>query len=281
MNFEFFLFFSFDGSYTQVPISKNSNKIKHFAIYLKYNSLLTLFRYKNTVYYTYFRKLSEIKNNYFGLCIIFKNKLYCSDVAKLYRLFDAVFNEVILKNGILLKEDNGQLLNRITNKLEVDKEILNIERILGKNINTFFFNDIKELDGSFKQNINNKIPKNLNIEIGNANIIKHFKNNSFVLIHPKKNLSINIIPLYNKQITLNDNKDSEYVTPDNFESKDIKNIDSIIKPGDNQYDLRYKKSNKPTETNFTLLNKLLLGIAILGTIVAFYSLSKLITIWVK
>ena len=97
---------------------------------------------------------------FFGISVIFDSE-YCTDIEKLYRLFDFVYDGYILKKSETYKNEktvlfeemegnpNAQAKFLVRTFNEAAYEVNRIEEIITNNINTKFANDIRPLDASF------------------------------------------------------------------------------------------------------------------------------------
>ncbi|MBK7243823.1 MAG: hypothetical protein IPH98_08185 [Saprospiraceae bacterium] len=158
----------------------------------KENTKLTIHRRANGhVSYSYLKyRLYSSEGRagaFFGISIVF-NGYYCYDVTKLFRLFDSVYSEVVLKNKVLLEEIHGnpnvqaKFLIRTFNEQEL--EVRNIESIFLKNIEKKFANDIYPLDFSFKVGKPNLIRK-MNTKVDCNTLLEALRNYSWVSISPE------------------------------------------------------------------------------------------------
>ncbi len=124
-------------------------------------------------------------NAFFGMSIVFDNE-YCKDIQKLFELFDAIYNGLILKNGILLSalpgNPNAQAKYCVRTFAEASGEVINIENNIINNLNKHFVNDILPLDNSFLES--NSMVK-LNDKMGNELFVSALKKCSWVHISPE------------------------------------------------------------------------------------------------
>jgi hypothetical protein len=111
---------------------------------------------------------------FLGISAIF-NEIYCTDIISLYELFDEVYKTILVR-GILLKAVNTQTMFGVRTLKDAESEITRITGILKRNIDSLFVDELKKIDHSFKQNINNDKVCNLNLEAGNDTILKISKN---------------------------------------------------------------------------------------------------------
>jgi hypothetical protein len=178
----------------------NTGDITYFQTYYdgsKENTKLTIHRRVNgQVTYSYLRynmiSGSGRSGAFFGMSIVFTD-IFIYDIKKIYRLFETVYNDRILKNRILLEEIQGnpeiQAKYLIRKFEEQDLEVRNIENIITKNIKNYFSidienkssGDIRSLDSSFKQGKPNLIRK-LNINKDNDYIINTLRDYSWISI---------------------------------------------------------------------------------------------------
>lgn len=165
----------------------------------KENVKLTIHRTAGgKVSYSYLRynfiSSSGRPNSFFGMSVLF-DKEYCNDVENLFELFDAVYNDVILKNGILLTElkDNkaAQAKYLVQTFAEADGEVKNVENNIINNLKNHFKGDILPIDSSFLDS--NSMVK-LNNEMDNARYVNALRKYSWVHISPEYNKNEQPIP---------------------------------------------------------------------------------------
>lgn len=185
----FYVFGVPDGFNLYQGDANATNYFQSFYDGSKENAKLTIHRRANgQVSYSYLRyKLFSAEGRpgaFFGMSLVFDGK-FCYDIAKLYRLFDSVFCEIILKNKILIEEVNGnpniQAKYLVRTFKDKETEIQNIESIIIKNIENKFTKDIHTINSSFKQGKPNLIRK-INIKRDNDVINKALQNYSWVSI---------------------------------------------------------------------------------------------------
>lgn len=124
---------------------------------------------------------------FFGMSVVFNDE-YCGDTAKLYRLFDSVYEEIIIKKKILLEEVKGSAVAQakflIRNFKQQEIELRTIAAIILKNIESKFVNDIYALDSTFKQGKLNLIRK-INANKGNDAILNALRDYYWVSVSPE------------------------------------------------------------------------------------------------
>jgi len=105
------------------------------------NVKLTIQRRGRQISYSYLRY--NLKSGggrggaFFGISVVFDG-VYCRDVTKLYRLFEAVFG-TILDNGILLKaEENNPAMFGVRALKDAAHEINRVEGVIRNNLNDKF-----------------------------------------------------------------------------------------------------------------------------------------------
>ncbi|MBK6698394.1 MAG: hypothetical protein IPG55_00545 [Saprospiraceae bacterium] len=285
MDFEIYLFGTFNGIHKHSPSNRYNKQFQRFTKNQIDNSQLTILRNQKTLYYAYTHELLEYKNNYFGICLVYKNNIYCSNVAKLYRLLEAVYLKVILKNGILLQEINGQTTFASPTQFKAEIEINRIDKIIRKNIKNLFKGDFKEIDNTFDQNKKQIIPQKVSIAKGNKYILGKTKEYPLLVVLPKKERLIKTTPIYevneNEIVNSTENKQSENTKVEIKNNLKMYEEKSIQKQGNTQEWHDDISTIKPKERIFTLYNKILLGVAITVTIWAIISISKIYLLWVK
>jgi hypothetical protein len=137
----------------------NENEENYFQRFYNKNNENTKFTIHHTasdkISYSYLRynflSGSNRKNSFFGMSVIFDGE-YCKDVVNLYKLFEDVYHQIILKNKILLEEIKGktgiQAKYLITTFAEAEDEVKCIENIISKNLRKNFADDIIPIDFS-------------------------------------------------------------------------------------------------------------------------------------
>ncbi len=169
-----------DISYFQIFYDGSNEDVK-LSIHRKANGDVSYsyLRYK-------FISGSGRTGSFFGMSVVF-NGQYCDDTTKLYRLFDTVYKDIILKNNSFISETKGnpqvQAKFLIRNFSERADEAKNIESIILRNIENAFANGILPLDSSFKLGKPNVIRK-MNINIDNGILLNALRNYSWVSISP-------------------------------------------------------------------------------------------------
>ncbi len=153
----------------------------------KEESKLTINRKENgEVVYNYLRYNMVSGGNrtgaFLGISMVLQNQ-YCENVVKLYDLFDFVFNDIILRDNILIEKANTGYRFRIKKFEEANtEEIEKIFQSLRLNIddNSSSFN-LKYIDSSFLHSKKGLICK-LSYEAGNASFLSALKNFSWLTI---------------------------------------------------------------------------------------------------
>jgi hypothetical protein len=173
MNFRFYILGVPDGFdlFPAIP-----EEIQYFQGYYdgsEENAKLTIQRRGQQISYSYLR-YNLISGGgrggaFFGMSAVFDG-MYCSDVTKLYRLFEAVFG-TILENGILLKAvENNQTMFGVGALKDAANEINRVESIIRKNLDDKFTADFQPFDPLFRQEKMNML-KRLDIANGNTAIL--------------------------------------------------------------------------------------------------------------
>jgi len=185
-----FVFKIFGAPYTFDLYRGNGSEIGYFQNFDnggKENTKLTIHRMASgKVSYSYLRynfiSSSGRPNSFFGMSVVFDNE-YCKDIQKIFDLFDAIYNGIILKNGILLTELKGnptaQAKYLVAKFAEAEGEVKNVENNIINNLKNHFTNDIVPLDNSFLES--NSMVK-LNDQMGNAAFVGALKKCSWVHI---------------------------------------------------------------------------------------------------
>ena len=189
-NYEFKIF---GAPHTFDLYNGNEAEISYFQNFdngAKENVKLTIHRMMSgKVSYSYLRYnfISSIgrSNSFFGMSLLFDNA-YCKDIAGLFNLFDTIYRDIILKNGILLSALNNnptaQAKFVIQAFAEGVGEVKNIENNIINNLKSYFEEDILPLDSSFLES--NTMVK-LNNQIDNNEFIKALRKYSWVHISPE------------------------------------------------------------------------------------------------
>jgi hypothetical protein len=192
MNFSFYIFGSPEG-FDLLP-NNTERERNYFQIFYggnKENTKLTIHRMASgQVSYSYLRYnfiTSAIRPNaFFGMSVVFNGE-YCHDVEGLYELFDSVY-KTILQNKILIEEIQGypavQARFLVRTFVEAGNEVKRIEKVVSKNLEHSFIDDIRPIDTSFIQGNSNSIKK-LNDKKGNSAFLAALREYSWVSISPE------------------------------------------------------------------------------------------------
>ncbi len=279
MNFDLYLFGKSHEIHEQIPTAKYSKLFQKFTKIQITSSQLTILQRAANIYYTYSRKLSKNNGNYFGICLIFTEKAFCKDLEKLYRLFDAVYDDVIIKNGILLKEINGQIAFTTSTLKKYDAEVKNIESIIRRNINRLFEANFIKIESSFQQSKRQYEPLKVDIAKGNEYFLKMAKENPWLVILPNKERSLANPLLYKP------GENSELISRAKEEpANEVKKITESIKQfteetalgQNNGQDINNTTSIRNNDAkNIIVVNKLLIVITIVAIIWAIISMCKI------
>ncbi|MBK7094451.1 MAG: hypothetical protein IPH57_05095 [Saprospiraceae bacterium] len=129
---------------------------------------------------------SERSGAFFGMALVFDG-VYCHDIHKIYRLFDKVYNEIIINKRIFIEEISENLFGQgkflVHEFGENEIEVNNIKNILLKNIEKYFVNDFSPLNSSFKSGDSFLILK-LNNKLSKAKLLNALKEYRWVSISP-------------------------------------------------------------------------------------------------
>jgi tetratricopeptide (TPR) repeat protein len=185
MKFQFYIFGVPEG-FDLYPA--DADKIQYFQRYYdgsSENEKLSILRRGNTISYSYLRynHIGSRTGSFFGMSLLFAGQ-YCTDVSKLYKLFDELYS-AILKQGVLLKKtESGHpqfgvaALKNAANVIDAVKG--NIQAI----IDSQFAFDFKPLDSSFRQGENLDKVMQLNDKAGNAAFLAALKEFPMISISP-------------------------------------------------------------------------------------------------
>jgi len=196
-DFEFFIFGVPEGfnlhnstpenlSFFQTFYDSSKEKVK-FNIQKNSNGVVT---------YTYLRYLmlsaqsgSEggRQNSFLGMSIQIKDQ-YCNDVVRLFKLFDTIYLDMILKDNIILRElpaknNNLQAQFLISRFSEADAYILRIKKVLVQNFESSFSQNFLPLNDSHKNTTKN-VSLKLSIEKTSQDIDIAFQEYSNINISP-------------------------------------------------------------------------------------------------
>ena len=195
-----FVFKIFGAPYTFDIYGSNREDTNYFQLYDDGSNeevKLTVHRKANgEVCYSYLRynmiSSSGRTGAFFGMAVVFHNE-YCRDVENLYKLFDAVYQN-ILETGILLQkiENSGhQAKYLIAHFSDAPAEVTRIENIIYNNLQKNYSQDILPINSSFSINSKELIMLPMNKE---ANVS--------LLTELRKRAWISFSPIYNSQVIL-------------------------------------------------------------------------------
>ena len=195
-----FVFKIFGAPYTFDIYGSNQEDTNYFQLYDDGSNeevKLTVHRKANgEVCYSYLRynmiSSSGRTGAFFGMAVVFHNE-YCRDVENLYKLFDAVYQN-ILETGILLQKiENSahQAKYLIAHFSDAPTEVTRIENIIYNNLQKNYSQDILPINSSFSTNSKELIMLPMNKE---ANVS--------LLTELRKRAWISFSPIYNSQVIL-------------------------------------------------------------------------------
>ena len=195
-----FVFKIFGAPYTFDIYGSNREDSNYFQLYDDGSNeevKLTVHRKANgEVCYSYLRynmiSSSGRTGAFFGMAVVFHNE-YCRDVENLYKLFDAVYQN-ILETGILLQKiENSahQAKYLIAHFSDAPTEVTRIENIIYNNLQKNYSQDILPINSSFSINSKELIMLPMNKE---ANVS--------LLTELRKRAWISFSPIYNSQVIL-------------------------------------------------------------------------------
>lgn len=195
-----FVFKIFGAPYTFDIYGSNQEDMNYFQLYDDGSNeevKLTVHRKANgEVCYSYLRynmiSSSGRTGAFFGMAVVFHNE-YCRDVENLYKLFDAVYQN-ILETGILLQKiENSahQAKYLIAHFSDAPTEVTRIENIIYNNLQKNYSQDILPINSSFSTNSKELIMLPMNKE---ANVS--------LLTELRKRAWISFSPIYNSQVIL-------------------------------------------------------------------------------
>jgi|GEM_PF-1745903 len=195
-----FVFKIFGAPYTFDIYGSNQEDMNYFQLYDDGSNeevKLTVHRKANgEVCYSYLRynmiSSSGRTGAFFGMAVVFQNE-YCRDVENLYKLFDAVYQN-ILETGILLQKienSTHQAKYLIAHFSDAPAEVSRIENIIYNNLQKNYSQDILPINSSFSTNSKELIMLPMNKE---ANVS--------LLTELRKRAWISFSPIYNSQVIL-------------------------------------------------------------------------------
>ena len=195
-----FVFKIFGAPYTFDIYGSNREDTNYFQLYDDGSNeevKLTVHRKANgEVCYSYLRynmiSSSGRTGAFFGMAVVFHNE-YCRDVENLYKLFDAVYQN-ILETGILLQKienSTHQAKYLIAHFSDAPAEVTRIENIIYNNLQKNYSQDILPINSSFSTNSKELIMLPMNKE---ANVS--------LLTELRKRAWISFSPIYNSQVIL-------------------------------------------------------------------------------
>lgn len=195
-----FVFKIFGAPYTFDIYGSNQEDTNYFQLYDDGSNeevKLTVHRKANgEVCYSYLRynmiSSSGRTGAFFGMAVVFQNE-YCRDVENLYKLFDAVYQN-ILETGILLQKienSTHQAKYLIAHFSDAPAEVTRIENIIYNNLQKNYSQDILPINSSFSTNSKELIMLPMNKE---ANVS--------LLTELRKRAWISFSPIYNSQVIL-------------------------------------------------------------------------------
>ena len=195
-----FVFKIFGAPYTFDIYGSNQEDTNYFQLYDDGSNeevKLTVHRKANgEVCYSYLRynmiSSSGRTGAFFGMAVVFQNE-YCRDVENLYKLFDAVYQN-ILETGILLQKienSTHQAKYLIAHFSDAPTEVTRIENIIYNNLQKNYSQDILPINSSFSTNSKELIMLPMNKE---ANVS--------LLTELRKRAWISFSPIYNSQVIL-------------------------------------------------------------------------------
>ena len=195
-----FVFKIFGAPYTFDIYGSNREDTNYFQLYDDGSNeevKLTVHRKANgEVCYSYLRynmiSSSGRTGAFFGMAVVFQNE-YCRDVENLYKLFDAVYQN-ILETGILLQKienSTHQAKYLIAHFSDAPAEVTRIENIIYNNLQKNYSQDILPINSSFSTNSKELIMLPMNKE---ANVS--------LLTELRKRAWISFSPIYNSQVIL-------------------------------------------------------------------------------
>lgn len=133
-------------------------------------------------------------NSFFGMSVVF-DQHYCKDIDALFKLFDAVYEGIVLNNKILLEElDNhpsAQAKYLVRAFSEKPGEVKNIENNILTNLSKYFSDDIIPIDDSFSAS--NSMVR-INDQMDNDSFVQALKKYSWVHISPQYSKTATPVP---------------------------------------------------------------------------------------
>ena len=108
MNCSTYLFGNNEGNFFQYPREDSIEKqLRCVSEHLGSEPQISVFRADRLMYYAYMvRTNSRVSSSYFGICAIVNNVM-TYNLPSMFRMFEAIFREVVLNNRILTINDQG------------------------------------------------------------------------------------------------------------------------------------------------------------------------------
>lgn len=154
MNFNLYIFGTPTSSNVEIyPKDKFLSLFQEFADDTIDTSKIVVTRREQVVYYTYLRydvlRISNKEKAFFGITLAF-NGVYCTDINKLYELFDTRFEAIVERETILTGSDKGKPAFAVTALCDIDDEIEDIREQINKAFDSHFQLSFQDVDTSFK-----------------------------------------------------------------------------------------------------------------------------------
>lgn len=169
MNFNFYIFGK-PHNFEIYPKDKFLSLFQGFDDDSVETSKLVVTRREQVVYYSYLHygllQTNKKEKAFLGITLTF-NGVFCTDVNKLYELFDHVFQSIIERGVIVSGSDKSKLGFSITAFNDISDEIAQIKEQISKAINRHFQLDFQELDNSFKWGAILEEPRKYSLYEGN------------------------------------------------------------------------------------------------------------------
>lgn len=106
INSSTYFFWKSEKGYYQFPMDFNEDLFKSYSDTFNSDSQIVVHRNTNLMYYTYMRKVTESDSHYIGISIVI-NGLETNSINSLFRLFEKIFEKIVVEEKILFYNNEG------------------------------------------------------------------------------------------------------------------------------------------------------------------------------
>ena len=118
INCSTYFFWKSEKGYYQYPSDFNEEQFKSYSTSFNSESQIVVHRNSNLMYYTYMRKVAE-NDSYIGISIVI-NGLETHNIGSLFRLFEKIFEKIVVEEKILFFNNEGIIIFK---KLDITSNI--------------------------------------------------------------------------------------------------------------------------------------------------------------